>query len=367
MHVKASAPASEPPPVKIAVLAHIRFPVRPPYKGGMEAHAAGLTRALVERGHDVALFASGDSDPALPLRAATPTHYEADLPWHDFRASLTLRVRLATVYRDVLAEIEGEGFDVIHNNTLHPRPHTWARHRRHPMVTSLHIPPFHTLKKAVTGEEAPWLVKTLTSAQQVPLWWPTDPPATARVVHNGIDLAAWPYRPTGDGSAVWFGRIARTKGTGYAVRAARAAGVPLTLFGVIEERDYYDAEVAPYLGADIRYGGHLSQPELAEEAARASALLFTPMWEEPFGLAAAEGMACGLPVAAFASGAAREVIGPCGHFAEPGDVAGLTEALRRAMASDRAASRRWVEDRYSVGAMVAGYEAAYAAAVAGAT
>lgn len=354
-----------PAPLKIAILAHVRFPIRAPYKGGMEAHAAGLARALVDRGHEVALFASGDSDPDLPLRAATPVHYEADLPWHDFRASLPLRVRLATVYRDVLAAIGREGFDVVHNNCLHPRPHLWALHRRQPTVTSLHIPPFHTLKKAVTLAEAPWMVKTLTSRQQVPLWW-NAPPSTARVVHNGIDLDAWPFVPRGDGSAVWFGRIARTKGPEYAVRAARIAGVPLTLFGVMEEKDHFDAAVAPLLGGDIRYGGHLTQGELAAEAGRASALLFTPMWQEPFGLAAAEAMACGLPVAAFDNGAAREIIGPCGHFAPPGDADALAEALTAALAAPRIASRRRVEARYSMAAMVAGYEAAYGAALDGA-
>jgi len=354
------------PPLKIAILAHVRFPIRAPYKGGMEAHAATLTRALLDRGHDVTLFASGDSDPALPIHPMTPVHYEAEMPWHDFRASLPFRVRLAAIFRETLAAVEAGGFDVVHNNSLHPRPHTWAVHARQPMVTSLHIPPFHTLKKAVTRMPAPWLHHTVTSHQQMPLWWDSPPPATASVVHNGIDLDTWRFSPRGNGEAVWFGRIVRNKGAGHAVQAARLAGVPLTLFGVIEERDYHEAEIAPYLGADIRYGGHVGQAELAAEIGKASALLFTPMWSEPFGLAAAEAMACGLPVAAFDNGAAREVIGPGGHFARPGDVAGLAQALVRALESPRRAARDWVESRYSISGMVDGYERAYRGAMAGA-
>ena len=330
----------------------------------MEAHAATLTRALSARGHEVTLFASGDSDPALPVHPMTPVHYEADLPWHDFRASIPFRVRLARIFRETLAAVEAGGFDVVHNNSLHPRPHTWAFHARQPMVTSLHIPPFHTLRNAVTRMPAPWLHHTVTSNQQMPLWW-DSPPATASVVHNGIDLDTWRFSLHGNGEAVWFGRIVRNKGASHAVQAARLAGVPLTLFGVIEERDYYDAEIAPCLGADIRYGGHLGQAELAAEIGKASALLFTPMWSEPFGLAAAEAMACGLPVAAFDNGAAREVIGPSGHFVEPGDAAGLAQALLGALASPRRASRDWVEARYSIEGMIDGYERAYRGAMAG--
>ena len=92
---------------------------------------------------------------------------------------------------------------------------------------------------------------------------------------------------------------------------------------------------------------------LAGALGRASALLFTPMWDEPFGLAAIEAMACGLPVAAFDNGAAREVIGRCGAFARPGDAERLAAALRRALAMDRRAA-----------CMIAAYEACYAEVIA---
>ena len=351
-------------PLKIAIVAHVRFPIRPPYKGGMEAHAATLTRGLLERGHDVTLFASGDSDPELPVHATIATHYEADMPWHEYRALPYFQVRLDRIFRETMIAVQKGGFDVVHNNCLHHWPHAWAQQRRQPMVTSLHIPPFQALKDAVVQNRAPWLHHTVTSKQQMPLWW-DKPPATAAVVYNGIDLNTWRYAPEGNGEAVFFGRIVRNKGAGYAVRAAHLAGVPLTLYGVIEEQQFFDAEVAPFLSDNIRYGGHIEQARLATEVAKASALLFTPMWSEPFGLAAAEAMACGLPVAAFDNGAAREVIGPSGHFVAPGDVAGLAQALLRAIDSPRRASRDWVESRYSVGNMIDGYERIYRKAIAG--
>ena len=184
------------------------------------------------------------------------------------------------------------------------------------------------------------------------------------MVHNGIDPAAWPYRARGDGSAAWSGRIMPNKGTALAARAARAAGVPLTILGAVEDRGYFEAEVAPLLGEGVRYGGHLSGEALADALGRASALLFTPMWDEPFGLAAIEAMACGLPVAAFERGAVREVVGPCGAYAPPGDVEGLAAALRRAMAMDRRAARERVERRFTLDGMIDAYEACYEEAIA---
>ena len=350
--------------LKIAVIAHVRFPIGTPYKGGMESHTATLTRGLLNRGHDVTLFASGDSDSSLPVHSVIPVHYETDMPWQSCRALPFFQKRLDAIFKKTLSAVDSGEFDIVHNNSLHPRPHSWAKDAQQPMVTSLHIPPFDTLKDAVLKNRAPWLHCTVTSHQQMPLWWDTAP-VTSSVVYNGIDLNSWRFSTSGNGEAVWFGRIVHNKGAGHAVRAAKLAGVPLTLFGVIEERDFYDAEVAPYLDKNIRYGGHLDQAQLAIEIRKASALLFTPMWSEPFGLAAAEAMACGLPVAAFDNGAAREVIGPDGYFAQPGDDAGLAQSLRQALTAPRRASRDWVEARYSIDRMIDGYERVYQRAIAG--
>jgi len=128
-------------------------------------------------------------------------------------------------------------------------------------------------------------------------------------------------------------------------------------------RDYFEDEIAPFLGGDIRYGGHLAGADLASAFGQASALLFTPLWDEPFGLAAIEAMACGLPVAAVEMGAVREVIGPCGTYAPPNDAEALARALVKAMSLPREAGRARVEEKFSIRAMVDGYEALYAEAV----
>ncbi len=121
--------------------------------------------------------------------------------------------------------------------------------------------------------------------------------------------------------------------------AARQAGIPLTLFGTVEDPAYWQAEVAPLLGGGIRYGGHLRAAALAAELGRASLFLFTPCWDEPFGLVAIEAMACGLPVASLDRGAAREVIAEAGVFAAPDDADALARAIPAALAIDRRVPR----------------------------
>ena len=118
----------------------------------------------------------------------------------------------------------------------------------------------------------------------------------------------------------------------------------------------------PALDSRRRYRGPLSGTELAVALGEASVLIATPMWDEPFGLVTAEAMACGVPVAALDRGAMREVVGNCGVLV--GDPADLPRAITQAMALPRSACRHRVETTFSVDAMVAGYEAAYAAAIA---
>lgn len=355
--------------MRIALVGHVRHPVAPPFMGGMEAHSWHLARALAERGHDVTLFASGDSTggapPGVTVHPVLDDHYDRTFPWHDFHGTDALNTHVDAAFADAAGALLAGGFDVIHNNSLHRYPPRLSRAHRLPMVTSLHVPPFGALRRSVHVSAAPWTLFTVTSDRQRAAWWPDGAPSAAHVVHNGIDLSLWPFQDRGDGSAVWAGRITPNKGTHLAVQAARAAEVPLTVFGTIEHRDYFDDAVAPHLGGDIRYGGHLPGDDLARALGQASVLLFTPLWDEPFGLAAIEAMATGLPVAAIDLGAVREVIGPAGTYAPPDDVPALAMALKAAMAIPRPVARARVEALFTLDRMVDRYEALYDTAIRG--
>ncbi|MGA1798396.1 glycosyltransferase [Sphingomonas sp. 4RDLI-65] len=349
-------------PLRIAVVAHLRHPIAMPFMGGMEAHCHQLVGALVERGHDVTLFASGDSDPALPLHAIAERHYEAVLPWAQWHGTPELTAFQDAAFGRTWDAIATGGFDIVHNNTMHPVLHVLAQRDRTPMVTSLHVPPFAGLANAVAGTSAAWLHQTATSYAHLATWW-TTPPPTASVVHNGIDTALWRFHATGNGRAVWAGRITPNKGTAVALDAARLAGIALDVIGPIDCMDYFTDHVAPRLDQTRVYHGHLGGAVLVDAIGGASVLLSTPMWDEPFGLIAAEALACGVPVAALDRGAMREVIGACGALAS--DAASLATAIAVAVTIPREACRERVERLFSLASMVAGYERAYASAIAG--
>ncbi|KQT84259.1 glycosyltransferase [Methylobacterium sp. Leaf466] len=349
--------------MRIAVLAHVRQPIAPPFRGGMEAHSWHLAEGLRARGHDVVLFASGDSDPRFTLDAVIPRHQEARFPGQEHTGDPALVAHLDAGYAAACDRIAAGGFDVVHNNSLSRLPLARERTRRVPTVTSLHVPPYDDLRWFVHDSVVPGHRLTVTSHGQLRAWFPDGAPPQASVLHNGIDPADWPYRDRGDGSAVWCGRITPYKGTHLAIQAARRAGIALTLFGSTEDGAYWESEVRPRLGGAIRYGGHLDGPSLAAEVGRASVFLFTPCWDEPFGLVAIEAMACGLPVASFDRGAAREVIGKAGAFASPDDEAALADAIGRAFAIPRRTAHDRVRRHFTHDVWLDGCERLYAAAM----
>lgn len=350
--------------MRIAVLAHLRQPIAEPFAGGMESHCWHLVRGLADRGHEVVLFASGDSDPAFAIDPVVPEHYERVFPWDAYRGSAVLTRHLDAAYGAACDGIAAGGFDVVHNNSLHRFPLERRRTARTPTVTSLHVPPYDALHWFVAASVAAGHHLTVTSARQQSAWWPEGAPAGVSVLHNGIDPARWPFVAHGNGEAVWCGRITPNKGPHFAIDAATLAGVPITLFGAIEDRDYWTSAIEPRLGPTVRYGGHRDGAALARELGRGAVFVFTPCWDEPFGLVLIEAMACGLPVAAFDMGAAAEVVGNAGVMAAAQDVPALARAIVGAMAIPRRLPRNRVLAHFTHDIWLDRCEALYRAAMA---
>lgn len=350
--------------MRIAVIGHVRFPIARPFRGGMESHCWHLCRGLQARGHDVTLFASGDSDWGGPVVPILDEHYDRRFPWHQWNGTPELNAHLDDAFAAVLPQLAQGEFDVIHNNSLHRFPPRLGRRDRLPMITSLHVPPFDVLQRAVSASGSPWSRFTVCSGPQLAAWWPAGGAEAAAIVPNGIDPARWPFQPDGNGEAVWIGRITGTKGPHLAAEAAHRAGLALTLYGTIENRAYFEDRLRPLLYGKIRYGGHLEGDALARAVGAASLLVFTPLWDEPFGLVAIEAMSCGLPVAATDMGAVREVIGDVGRFAPP-DPDALANAIREAIAIPRSHARARVATHFSLTRMLEAYETQYATARAG--
>jgi glycosyltransferase involved in cell wall biosynthesis len=145
-----------------------------------------------------------------------------------------------------------------------------------------------------------------------------------------------------------------------AIAASRKARLDLRIAGPISDRAYFERDIAPALDQHARYAGHLSHSELANLIGGASALLFSPLWDEPYGLVLAEALACGTPIASFARGAVAEILdASCGIMVPPGDVGALAQAARDVQHLRRSDCRRRAEDIADFGVMISQYEGMY--------
>ncbi|TGN66611.1 glycosyltransferase family 4 protein [Nocardioides eburneiflavus] len=316
---------------------------------------ATIARGLAARGHEVTLFAGAGSDESLPVRvlplsavevsdAAMADKFAPGPDWlADHHAYLALMLSLSRT--------GAEDFDVVHNNSLHHLPIAMAPALDVPMLTTLHTPPLPMLESALALCTRPPHFVSVSDWTAAAWRHVVD----SDVVPNGLELRDWPFGE-GGGPAVWSGRIVPEKAPHLAVEACRLAGVPLVLAGPVQDRDYFDRELAPLLGGDVHHVGHLGGSELSALLRAASVALVTPVWDEPYGLVAAEAMASGTPVAGFSRGGLNQVVSPrSGVLVGAGDVAALAEAVAAASRLDRREVRAQAEASCSADVMVARY------------
>ena len=351
--------------LRICLIASSRFPVREPFAGGLEAHTHALAAGLVARGHRVSVFASPGSDDALPIEALDVDSFEPSaLARADVGAPPEAWMQEHHAYLSLMLSLARTGssrFDVIHNNSLHHLPVAMSSSVDVPMVTTLHTPPTPWMESALrfASGSSRFVAVSRASARQ----WRAAVDAT--VIHNGVDTDRWTAGPGGE-HAVWMGRIVPEKAPHLALDAARIAGMDIVLAGPAFDRDYFAREIQPRLGPRAHYVGHLGTAALAHLVGRSAVAVVTPVWEEPYGLVAAEAVACGTPVAAFARGGLTEIVGDtAGRLSPPDDVAALAEAMRAARTLPRAAVREKAVRHLAHGRMVDEYEKLFADVGAG--
>jgi UDP-glucose:tetrahydrobiopterin glucosyltransferase len=171
-----------------------------------------------------------------------------------------------------------------------------------------------------------------------------------RLVPPGLDLARYRFNPRPSQDCCWMGRIVREKGLDDVFAFAARTGRSVTVFGVMQDRVYWEGLTKRYPDAPVNYGGFLDLPGLAEAVGKFRVSLMTPKWLEAFGIVGIEALACGTPVIAYRRGGVGDYVldGETGWLVDPDDLDGLCAAVDRVEPIDRARCRALVESRYTL-------------------
>ena len=332
--------------LRVAVLAPISWRVPPRHYGPWEQFASLLTEGLVERGIDVTLFATGDSETAARLISVVPQGYSED-PEAEPKVSECLHI--AQVFE------RAHEFDVIHNG-FDFLPLTYSRLVETPVLTTIHGFSSPRILPVYQRYNASCAYIAISDADRHPS---LDYLAT---IHHGIDTDAFSLHPAPGGYLLFFGRIHPDKGTLEAIDVAERCGIPLVIAGIVQDQPYFEQLVAPRIDGDrVRFAGAVGRAERAQLLGGAQALLHLIGFEEPFGYSVVEALACGTPVVAFRRGSMPELIvdGATGFLVD--DVQGAVDAVDRTRALDRAAIRAHAVARFGRARMVDAYIDAYEA------
>src|SRR6476660_4017376 len=310
--------------------------IREPQRGGSQAFVTDLARGLAGRGHDVHVYAASGSeipdvevvDTGIDPRSLAGTLYRASGPAAGEPGEAGAASAADSAFATAYTAMRAAPYDVIHNHAFDAPAVRLATALPAPVVHTLHLPPDQAVSAA------------LRQAARCSM-----PPAVAAV--SDFQAGAWrrvvpvdailpPYPPTGvipwsgtaGRGALYAGRLSPEKGTAEAIDIARAAGVPIDIYGDVYDPGYSREQIDPrrnWPGVTVHPG--VPRASLWKAMARAAVVLYPARWDEPFGMAAAEAQACGTPVVAFRRGGLSEVImdGVTGFLVRPDDVGAAAE------------------------------------------
>lgn len=333
--------------MRIAQVSPLFESVPPKLYGGTERVVSYLTEALVEAGHEVTLFASGDSQTRAQLAAGRELAIRLD--------DAPLKSAVAAHFA-MLSDLRrrAQEFDIIHLHIdLLPMPLLEPVAAR--TLSTLHGRQDKKDLPAFYRRFPDFPLVSISDAQRKPMPWAN----WAGTVYHGLppDLYTPPAQPRGDYLA-FLGRVSPEKRLDRAIHIARRAGLPLRIAAKVDvaDRVYFRETIRPLLDYEgIEFIGEISDADKPEFLGNARALLFPIDWPEPFGLVMIEAMACGTPVIGWRCGAVPEVLdeGVTGYIVD--SVAGAAEAVERVGELSRARIRQVFEQRYSVSAMTREY------------
>lgn len=350
--------------LRIAQVAPLWYPVPPEGYGGTELVVSFLSENLVKRGHDVTLFASGDSKTKAKLVSVVPKNLrELGVPYlHDSYNILNL----------VESFSQQDNFDIIHTH-IDVYDHIFRSSSRIPTLATL-----HNIFWSTETEKKDGLWYAHNGRMLVYNKFPLLPyisisdkyrelcPAKinfVKTIYHGININNFTFQPTPDNCFVWLGRITKVKGLDVAVKLAEDMDFNLLIAGAVvspQEKIFFENEIKPHLNDKIQFVGELkSEKEKTDFLSKGKALIYPLCWEEPFGIVMAEAMACGTPVIAFDRGSAAEVVknGETGYIVKNLDE--MVEAIKKIDEIDRNKCRKWVEEKFTIEKMIDNYESVY--------
>ncbi len=330
--------------IKIAILSPACWRTPPRKYGPWEQVASNVAEGLVARGYDITLFATADSLTSGKLEAVCPAPY-GEHPEMDAKVWESLHI---SHFMEMAHQ-----FDILHNH-YDFLPLTYSRLIKTPMVTTIH------------GFSSPKIIpvykKYNSTAWYVSISYSDRSPELDYIatVYNGIQPEEFHYREKPDDYLLFFGRIHPEKGTYEAIRIAQKAKMRLIISGLIQDEQYFNQKVKPFVdGEQIVYVGNSGPQKRDSLLGGAYALLHPISFEEPFGLSVAEAMMCGTPVIAFNRGSMPELIlhGKTGFLVKNTQEA--VSVLPDIKNIRRADCRKHALSRFSIDKMIDGYEAVY--------
>ena len=336
--------------MRIAQISPVATRVPPKGHGGTERVVYEITEELVRRGHEVTLFASGDSLTSATLNSVCPVHLR--------ETDITPLYGLNPVFLQHLghAYTLGQQFDIIHDHTgCSGLP--FAELSRRPVVMTMHGPIPEAHKPLFQEFRKAHLVAVSHDQQKDHI-----PYNSAGTIHHGLAMDEYPFSTEHDGYLLYIGQLSESKGAHHAIAVAKRLGLPLILGARLPDfekyHQYYKSQIEPHLNDSIRWIGEIGAEERNRLMSKAMCFLH-PGERETFGLTMVEAMACGAPVIAFSAGAVPEIIeeGKTGYVVK--DVEEMALAVSKISSIDRAYCRSYALSNFSAKRMVDNYEALY--------
>jgi glycosyltransferase involved in cell wall biosynthesis len=334
--------------MKIAQIAPLIERVPPKKYGGTERVVHTLTEELVRRGHEVTLFASGDSLTSAKLVSVCSRGLR------EMRIKDVYGLNTWTLYHMGIAYSMQDEFDIIHDHNGHISLPI-ANIARTPVVMTLHGPLNLDNRMILKKLNKPHLV-TISKSQKIYI-----DINHAGTVYNGLELKNYPFSEEHDGYLLYVGRISDEKGVHLAVEVAKNKDLPLIIAAKLESVDlsYFRQYVEPQLTDQIRWIGEVDESERNRLYSRAMAFLHPAVWKEPFGLTLIEAMACGCPVIGFNRGSIPEIVKDAETGFVVNDIDEMLDSIDNIDKIDRKACRKHALENFNESVMADGYEKIY--------